>query len=224
MKKNKYIKNARISEAKFKQLLFGFCIDLTATQISLTTKLNRNTVNRILQKIRIRISELCEDSTPFEGMIELDESYFGPKRQTGKKGRGAAHKTIVFGIYKRNGAVCTQIVKNCSKATLQKIIKNKVSIKSTINSDGWPGYDGLVDLGYKKHYRINHSRHEFVRGYAHINGIEGFWGYVKTRLIKFKGLRKSQFYYHLKESEFRYNSRNQNLYKRMLQIFRINPL
>ena len=65
-------------------------------------------------------------------------------------------------------------MKNCSKATLQKIIKNKVSIKSGLNSDGWPGYDGLVDLGYQKHYQINHSGQEFVRGNAHINGIEGF--------------------------------------------------
>ena len=118
MTKNKYLKNTRISEAKFKQLLFRFCIDLTATQISLITKLNRNTVNRILQKIRIPLATICEESTPFEGMIALDESYFGPKRQRGMKGRGAAHKRIVFEIYKRNGAVYTQIVKNCSKATL----------------------------------------------------------------------------------------------------------
>ena len=125
------------------------------------------------------LATICEESTPFEGMITLDESYFGPKRQRGKKSRGAAHKTIVFRIYKRNGAVCTQIVRNCSKATLQKIIKNKVSIKSILNSDGWPGYDGLVDLGYKKPYRINHSEHEFVRGNAHINEIEGFWAILK---------------------------------------------
>ena len=224
MKKNKYINHCRISDEKFRELLFAFSIDLNATQISQLTKLNRNTVNRILQKIRIRIAEICEESTPLKGEIELDESYFGPKRQKGKQGRGAAKKIIVFGIYRRNGAVYTQIVHNCSKATLQKIVKQKVDLRSVVHTDSWPGYHGLVDLGYKKHYRIKHEDNEFVRGNSHINGIEGFWGFIKTRLTKFKGLKKEQFYLHLKESEFRYNRRNENLYEIMLRMFRFNPL
>ena len=120
-------------------------------------------------------------ATPFNGEIELDESYFGPKRQRGKKGRGARKKTIVFGIYKRNGAVCTQIVKNCSKGVLQKIVREKVDISSIIHTDSWPSYDGIVDLGYPKHYRIKHYKNEFVKGKSHINGIEGLWGFIKSR-------------------------------------------
>ena len=85
MKKNKYINRSRISEAKFRELLFAFSIDLITTQIRQLTKLNRNTVNQILQKIIIRLAQICEASTPFKGTIELDESYFGPKRQKGKK-------------------------------------------------------------------------------------------------------------------------------------------
>ena len=224
MTENKYIKRSRISEQKFRELLFAFSIDLTATQISLLTKVNRNTVNRILQQIRIRLAEICEMATPFHGEVELDESYFGPKRQSGKRGRGARKKIIVFGIYKRNGAVCTQIVHNCSKELLQRIVREKVGLDAIIHTDYWPAYDGLVDLGYQKHYRIKHGDGEYVRGNVHINGIEGFWGYVKTRLTKFKGLKKSQFYLHLKESEYRYNRRNENLYEIMLTMFRNNPL
>jgi DNA gyrase inhibitor GyrI len=33
-----------------------------------------------------------------------------------------------------------------------------------------------------------------VRGNSHINGIEGFWGMAKTRLVKFKGMSRSTFY------------------------------
>lgn len=36
----------------------------------------------------------------FDGEVELDESYFGAVRK-GKRGRGAAGKTAVFGILKR---------------------------------------------------------------------------------------------------------------------------
>jgi len=49
MTENKYIKRSRISEQKFRELLVAFSIDLTATQISLLAKINRNAVNRILQ-------------------------------------------------------------------------------------------------------------------------------------------------------------------------------
>lgn len=43
--------------------------------------------------------------TDFSGEIELDESYFGAKKIGGKRGRGAAGKTPVFGVLKRNGDV-----------------------------------------------------------------------------------------------------------------------
>ena len=36
------------------------------------------------------------------------------------------------------------------------------------------GYDGLVDIGYDKHYRVNHGNNEFVNKVSHINGIESF--------------------------------------------------
>ena len=52
----------------------------------------------------------------------------------------------------------------------------------------WRGYNGLVDFGYKKHFRVHYSKNEFIRGNLHINGIESFWGYAKIRLVKFKVL------------------------------------
>jgi transposase-like protein len=108
--------------------------------------------------------------------------------------------------------------------TLQTIIKDKASTDSVINSDGWRGYNGLVDFGYKRHFRVHHGKNEFARGNSHINGIESFWGYAKIRLIKFKGMNKDMFKYHLKECEFRFNNRKQNLYKFLLGNFRKEPL
>ena len=158
------------------------------------------------------------------GQIEVDESYFGAKRVKGVRGRGAKGKTKVFGLLKRGDKVYTEIVPNCTAATLTKIIRGKTSIDSVIHSDGWRGYNGLVDFGYKKHFRVHHGENEFARGNSHINGIESFWGYAKTRLVKFKGMDKSTFNLHLKECEFRFNNRKQNLYKILLGIFRKEPL
>ncbi|WP_318786602.1 IS1595 family transposase [Methanimicrococcus hacksteinii] len=222
--KNKYANRSKISEAKFRQIVKLFVLDLDATQISQIVNLERKTVNRYLMAIRERIAEFCEQESPFQGEIEVDESYFGPRRVKGKRGRGAGSKTIVFGMRKRNGKVYTEIVPDCKKSTLQSIIRGKVEPNSVIYSDSWKGYDGLVDVGYDKHYRVDHGRNEFVNGKSHINGIEGFWGYSKTRMSKHRGVNKKYFYLHLKECEFRYNYRNEDLYQKILKIVRKNPL
>lgn len=201
--------------------------DLTAVQISQLTGLNRNTVNRLLACLRQRMAEACESSSPLSGTIEVDESYFGPRRVKGKAGRGAGKKTPVFGIFKRQGRVYTELVPDCSKAVLQRAIRGKVSLDSIIHSDGWRGYDGLVDLGYQKHLRVDHSKDEFASDTDrsnHINGIECFWGYSKTRLARFRGMHPNTFYFHLKECEFRFNHRRDNLYKVLLAVCRKHPL
>lgn len=224
--KNKCAYRARISEAKFRELVRLFAADLDAGQISEIARLNRNTVNRYLRLIRRRIAEFCEAESPFsaEGEGEVDESYFGPRRVRGKRGRGAFGKTIVFGLIKRQGKVYTQIVPDARKATLQAIIRGKVDPASVIYSDGFRGYDGLVDVGYNKHFRVKHEENQFVDGKAHVNGIEGFWGVAKTRLAKFRGLPKHTFYLHLKETESRFNHRDHDLYRLILAILRDNPL
>ena len=223
-KGNKYKKRSRVSDAKFRQILKLFCVDLNASQIAKLTSLNRNTVNSYLRMFRLRIAEICETQSPYSGEVEVDESWFGARRIKGKRGRGAYGKTIVFGIFKRDGMVYTEIVPDCSKKTLQAVIRGRVELESVIHSDGWRGYNGLVDLGYAKHLRVDHGRNEFTRGRSHINGIEGFWGFAKSRLSRFRGMHKSTFYLHLKECEFRYNNRNKDMYELMLKEFRKEPL
>jgi transposase len=221
---NAYIKRSRISDRGFRQFLKLFCLDLTATQIAEITRLNRNTVNRIVGLIRRRMAQLSEEQARMAGIIEMDESYFGPHRIRGKRGRGASGKTIVFGLHKRGGCVFTQVVPNCSRTALQRVIRGKVALESVIHTDGWPAYDGLVDLGYEKHYRVHHGANEFARGKNHINGIESFWSYAKHRLKKFHGWRKEAFYLHLKECEFRFNHRKKDMYQALLKEFRKSPL
>lgn len=220
--RNKYQYRSHISERKFREVLRYFAEDETAVKTARYSKLNRKTVNRLFYKMRLRIAEISVASTPELGEFEVDESYFGAKRVRGKRGRGAAGKTPVFGILKRDGKVFVNVVKNCKKEELMPIIEGKVLEGSTIYSDGWKSYDGLILNGYD-HYRVYHSKDEFVRGKAHVNGIESFWSYTKRRLAKFNGLTDEMFNLHLKESEFRWNHRGR-IYDILLKEFRKNPL
>ena len=220
--KNKYLNRAHISEPKFREILKYFSEDETASKTAKYSGVNRNTVNRLFQLMRQRIVEISLASTPELGEFEVDESYFGARRVRGKRGRGAAGKTPVFGILKRDGKVFVNVVKNCRKEQLMPIIEGKVLEGSTIYSDGWKSYDGLILNGYD-HYRVYHSDDEFVRGKAHVNGIESFWSYAKRRMAKFNGLSSEVFHFHLKESEWRWNNRDK-IYGILLKEFRKNPL
>jgi transposase len=128
-------------------------------------------------------------------------------------------------MLKRSGKVYTQIVKNCSANELIPIILEQAKTGSTMFSDCWKSYNGLVDFGYKKHYRVKHGEGQYAKKELeiveekeveiknHINGIENFWGLCKVRLARFRGIKKDNFLLHLKECEFRYNNRDQDLSK-----------
>ena len=222
--KNRYCCHCHISEAKFRDILRCFCNEKSLDETILITTISRPTIVRLETLFRQRIAYLCEQESKFFGEVEIDESYFGPRRVRGKRGRGASHKIPVIGLLKRKGKVYTKIVTKCSKKQLMPIIRGKILEDSTVYTDGWKSYDGLVLNGYK-HYRIFHSKNEFARGKNHINGIESFWSFTKRRLNSKNGVRKDKFLLHLKESEFRWNVRDKNImYTTLLNNFRRNPL
>jgi transposase len=207
-----------------RQLVRLFAHDLTASKTAELVGLTRRSVTVLFVRIRQRIAEECERASPFAGVVEVDESYFGARRVRGKRGRGASGKTIVFGIFKRNGSVYTEIVPDCKKRTLQQVIRGHVALDTVIHSDGWRGYDGLVDVGYSKHFRVLHSENEFANDHSHINGIESFWSSAKRRLQKFNGIPTHTFYLHLKECEYRFNQRQKDLSRELLKLLETHPL
>jgi transposase len=223
--RNRYVARSHLSEAKVRHVLRLFALDLEATKVAHLAGVSRRTANRLFHALRVRMAQECEAHAPIRGTVELDESYFGRRRIRGKRGRGAGGKTVVFGIFKRNGRVYTQIVPDAKQATLRAVIRGRVALASVVHSDGWIGYDGLVDLGYRKHFRVEHRDSVFVsRRGVHINGIESFWSTAKTRLAKRRGIRREYFYLHLKECEFRFNYRRRNLYRVLLDLVRKSPL
>lgn len=79
--KNRYMKRARISERKFREVLKLYAADLPALTTAKLTGLNYRTVHRIYHLLRERTVELTlNELKPFAGEIEVDESYFGARR------------------------------------------------------------------------------------------------------------------------------------------------
>ena len=197
-------------------------MDIPAIKTAALLGYNRHTIERYYTIFRERILEYQHQSLlPFAGEIELDESYFGARRVRGKRGRGAAGKTPVFGVLKRDGQVFITVVKGCGKSELMPIIQGQILENSVIYTDGWRAYDGLIVNGYD-HYRVFHSENVFARGKCHINGIESFWSYAKRRLAKVNGIASARFVLYLKECEFRFNNSEKDLFailcKKVLKI------
>jgi transposase-like protein len=97
-------------------------------------------------------------------------------------------------------------------------IENHTRKGSVYYTDAFRGYQSLQRFG--KHLVVNHSK-EFVnqRTKNHINGIEGFWSYAKHILYNYRGVSRYRFPMYLKEIEYRYNHRKENVFKLFLQLY-----
>ena len=201
-----------VQEALIRQFVAGTTARATADLLGV----NRPTATLYFRKLREVMARWVETETPFlSDEVELDESYFGGRREFG--GGGAAGKVIVFGLLKRGGKVYTLIVPDTKTATLEPIIRPSVKPDSIVYTDAYPSYD-VLDVSEFRHHRINHSE-QFVEGKTNpINGIENFWNQAKRHLRRFNGIPKDQFPLFLKECEWRFNYRpTENLFRTLLQ-------
>ena len=105
------------------------------------------------------------------GEVEVDETYIGGRRP-GKRGRGAAGKTIVAGMVERGGQA---IVK---ARTRLPMIQAHSPQGQTVYTDEMLSYNRLSGLGYM-HETVQHSAKQYVVGKVHTNNIEGMWSNVK---------------------------------------------
>jgi transposase len=136
------IRGRRLKEKTQDRLAEFFVGGVTARSAADLAHVNRKTAAYFFHRQRQIIARQLEDSLPVEGLVEVDESYFGGVRK-GKRGRGAAGKIPVFGILKRGGKVHTVMIPDVRKDTLLPIILQKVVPDSIVYTDSYPAYDVL---------------------------------------------------------------------------------
>ena len=199
-------------------ILRGFYQLQPAYRLAHDLGLDVKTVTRVYQRLRDVLYHITElEGGKLKGEIELDEAYFGGRRK-GKRGRGAAGKSLVFGLLERDGRVYTKVIEHASAEELMGHIQAKTRKGSVYFTDAFRGYQSLKRYG--KHHTVNHSKSLVdKRTKNHINGIEGFWSYAKHILYNYRGVSKYHFPMYLKEIEYRYNHRNENLFKQFINLY-----
>jgi transposase len=200
------------------EIICAFVEQRPALQVSIEIGLSYQVVARIFKQIRELLFLQCElEGKKLSGEVEIDESYFGGKRK-GKRGRGAAGKSVVLGILERKGKVYNKIVYNLTAENLMNIIKKKTRKGSVFFTDTFKSYNSLKQYG--KHRTVNHRKTLVEPStHNHINGIEGFWSYAKHKMYNYHGVSKANFGLYLKEMEYCYNHRKENILEPILKLY-----
>lgn len=200
------IKGTHLRSWKMAALVTEWCYATPAAVCARKLHLNRNTVDLWYGRIREYIIHLPPPS-PFTGVVEIDESYFGQKA-FGIKGTGMIGKVPVFGIRSREtGFVwATTMPGTMNQTTLIPIIQTMVTPHSTIYSDGFGAYAPLRSLEYTHH--VVYHAHTFVTSrIVHTNGIESFWRYLRHFFRSRRTLSRNLYEPYLQEALFRFNTR-----------------
>ena len=207
----------KVSKYLFK-LIEYFCLGVPAYRLRFIMPLTQTTIQTVFRLFRELIYNECMEELKklmLEGKIEMDEALFGGRRKGSKRGWGAEGKQMVFGIYQRNGTVRTFPVSSREAPTLIPLIEKATKPGSLYYTDDWRAYATLATRGNHVVIRKEKGR---PKGKDHANGIEGFWSYGKNWLYQYRGVPKQYFHLYLKEVEWRFNHRRENLVPLLKQI------
>jgi transposase len=206
----RWINRGGLSLRQWLRVIKLFELEVSARKMASQLGLAYRTAYKAVMTIRRAILAHADDAASLlSGEVEMDESYFGGRRK-GKRGRGAAGKVPVFGILERDGQVFVEVLPDIQARTVLGLAVTKVRRGSIVYTDRFQLYDSLMFCGYR-HLKVDHAVH-FARGRVTINGLEGFWSWAKERLIKHHGISPRRFPLYLKELEFRYNHRHDDLF------------
>lgn len=179
---------------------------------------------------KLRVAMVRPGRDRLAGTVEVDETYVGGER-SGKRGRGAAGKALVVVAaqedQKRIGRIRLCRVPDASGESLQAAVEGAVEPGSSVRTDGWGGYNCLIDLGYV---------HDVVRKSADVGeNLLPLANRVASLLKRWLlgthqgAVRPSHLDYYLDEFTFRFNrrtsrSRGKLFYRLMQQAVSVEPV
>src|SRR3954464_14500861 len=178
---------------------------------------------------KLRKAMVRPDREPLAGRVEADETYVGGPRP-GKRGRGAAGKTLVAGAVEageteggrlgrrrrpgggpppargpRLGGLRLAVVPDASAASLEGFLGAAVATPTAVATDGWSGYAGLAAEGPPREPVDPGAPDAALR----LPGIHLVFGLVKRWLLgtHHGAVSKKHLPAYLDEYVFRFNRR-----------------
>lgn len=101
---------------------------------------------------RFRVAMVNAERKPLSGDVEVDEAFVGGVKEGGKRGRGVTKSVVAIAVEikqpKGFGRVRMRHIPDASGASLLPFVRNVVASGSVVHTDGWGGYNELVEHGY----------------------------------------------------------------------------
>ncbi len=191
--RKKLLKGGHLSEKKCLEILRLFCEDLTATEIADASNVSRVTINNYCRLIRSLIVTYCH-------------RYSMPLRQGNKLPDSGFQGGSYYAFYYQNGKVMSEwldhsfVLPETGDITAGPLHYHAVANSSNWNLH-WAKGDGVDLSGVQE-------------------DISTFWMFTQARLQKFRGMNKNTTYLHIKESEFRYNHRDHDIFSLLVETIR----
>lgn len=208
--KNKLLKGAHLSERKFREIVQLFCDDLTATQIAGISGVSRVTINNYFKLIRSRIASLGSGLKSFsvnaEGILNEDADNNSAER-------------LYYGLLFVRDKIQAHLLNATAIESLQ-LLSSSTPLKANgkISLPDLKSYHAIADCKSWNVYWVEEKPHGILAGAESLSQINDFWQYTKGRLSKFRGMSKKNLYLHIRECEFRYNFRNEELCPVLMNI------
>lgn len=163
----------KLKPRQFFLLLWAWQNKKSPDTARLLARVSYTTVQRWYGRFR---AQLPDAAVILEGIVQVDESYFG-------RLRSKQPQVIVAGaIAPHSRHVSLRITNTRSQEVLERFVQDAVKPGSLVLTDKWYAYQELSLLGYE-HEACNHSQGHF----GPTNEIEGLWGILKRHLRKLYG-------------------------------------
>lgn len=162
------------------------------------------TVLKALDVLRLAIIANSSDATPW-----INHVYF---RSVDLNAKGKPQSIyVVFGILDLDGNVKIDILEDFTADKIMNLRPKMLRRSLIYYTDEYHPYDALVFHDHSN--AIPLSKSDDSNHTYKINGENGFWEYVKTSISRYRGISKAKFPHYLKELEFRYNHRGQQIFE-----------
>ena len=162
--------------------------------------------------------------TPLSGFVEVDETWIGGPKE-GKRGRGAAGKTVVACAVEKNGSklgrVRLAVITDCSKKKLTDFLQGRLELETTVHTDGWRGYADVERSGYVHIRDVIDGSGE--KAHLVLPGVHRIFSLLKRWLLGTHqgAISRKHLQRYLSEYEFRFNRRTSgsrtHLFQRLME-------
>ena len=159
---------------------------------------------------RLRLAMQTVGLEPMGGAgetVEIDETFVGKLEGVPRGKSGSAHKNVVLTLVQRGGEARSFHVASTRRYDVESVIRANVKKETAIMTDEAKHYR-RIGKEFASHEMVSHGIHEYVRGNAHTNTIEGFYSIFKRGMKGvYQHCSERHLHRYLAEFDFRYSNR-----------------